>query len=293
MQKLDLLLNKVQSTLLAHVMTDSRTSCKGSGITGGAIGLLTPRCSFSLSFSRSLSFSFSFSSSLSACVIIRHVTNRPSIEPSFFFFEFRRLTYNFMVFYCHLLDWSVIRQYRFELITFRLKEKSDVKTLNVFSEIVPMFSVILVLFCGCCIAVIRVRSWCCVHGPWTHAIAAKFHLTVCVSQIYQTSLCFSRFFQFRWACAHCSISLLLLADRSGTWHGLCCSHLSQSLMCIVRCVSALYNYTEWLSELPYAFFQLKTIWPFSIDLSHHQDVSICRTATHYGFFFLWLLHHSE
>lgn len=49
--------------------------------------------------------------------------------------------------------------------------------------------------------------------------------------------------QFWWACDHCSLSILHLADRGGTRHGLLkvyCTYCSppQGLSCILRCFSA-------------------------------------------------------
>ncbi|MCI4392551.1 hypothetical protein PGIGA_G00147110, partial [Pangasianodon gigas] len=44
--------------------------------------------------------------------------------------------------------------------------------------------------------------------------------------------------------------------------------------------------TEWLSELVNSFCQLEPVWPFSIDLSHQQGVSVRKTAAH-GMIFLY------
>ena len=62
-------------------------------------------------------------------------------------------------------------------------------------------------------------------GPWIHAVAAKFwpyYLQASTEiEIHRARLCFfSLTVQFWWACTHCSLSFLFLADRSGTRHGL-------------------------------------------------------------------------
>ena len=62
-------------------------------------------------------------------------------------------------------------------------------------------------------------------GPWIHAVGDNSDPTICMPQQKSRFIRPGTFFQsstvqFWWACAHCSLSFLFLADRSGTWRGL-------------------------------------------------------------------------